>query len=100
MTIRALKLGSMVAALALPAFRAGIVRADHPMHMVDGVTNTVINLTAEEGHISTADGSSVYIWGLAYETNAVQYPAASPNVLAVAAVDSTGNPAIAGNGNF
>ena len=43
-------------------------------HLVDGVTGPVFTLTAKEGHISTAEGSSVYIWGLATNSGPTQYP--------------------------
>jgi len=43
-------------------------------HLVDGVTGPAFTLTAKEGHISTAEGSSVYIWGLATNSGPTQYP--------------------------
>jgi len=48
--------------------------------MIDGITNTTINLTAKDGHISTGDGNSIYFWGLAPEGGSVQYPA--PTIIA------------------
>ncbi|MCX7003803.1 MAG: multicopper oxidase domain-containing protein [bacterium] len=41
---------------------------------IDGITNTVINLTATSGHIITPDGGSYYFWGYAHGLNAAQYP--------------------------
>lgn len=41
---------------------------------VDGVTGTVFNLTAREGHISTPDGGSVLMWGYALDDDIMQYP--------------------------
>ena len=44
--------------------------------VIDGITGTTFNLTAKTGRISTADGNSVYFWGLADDsTGQVQYPA-------------------------
>ncbi len=68
------KLGAALLALAL-ALGAGTARAQHTMHMIEGITNTVIRLTATDGQISTADGNSIYIWGLANGNGTVQYPA-------------------------
>lgn len=62
------------------ALGAGPVCAQMATHMIDGLTNTTLNLTAQAGHISTADGNSVYIWGLANEGGGVQYPA--PTIIA------------------
>jgi FtsP/CotA-like multicopper oxidase with cupredoxin domain len=68
-----------LAALAtLAVFCTASVRAQMAMtgmHMIDGITNTVISLTAKAGHLSTADGNSVYFWGLANGNGTVQYPA-------------------------
>ncbi len=43
-------------------------------HLVDGVSGPSITLTALEGHIITGEGGSVYIWGLANDGGAIQYP--------------------------
>ncbi len=48
--------------------------------LIPGLTNSVINLTAKDGYISTADGNSVYFWGLAPQGGEVQYPA--PTIIA------------------
>jgi manganese oxidase len=51
--------------------------------VVDGIAGTTFNLTARTGHISTADGNSVFIWGFAFDDpfppfcpagGCVQYP--------------------------
>lgn len=43
---------------------------------IDGLTGTTFNLVAKPGYISTADGGSILIWGLANAaTGNVQYPA-------------------------
>ena len=64
----------------LLAFGAGTARAQIATQMIDGITNTTITLTATDGHISTADGNSIYIWGLAPAGGSVQYPA--PTIIA------------------
>lgn len=69
-----------VALVMLLAFGAGTARAQIATHMIDGITNTTITLTAMAGHISTADGNSIYIWGLAPAGGSVQYPA--PTIIA------------------
>ena len=43
-------------------------------HLVDGITGPAFTLTAKAGHISTAEGSSVYVWGLANGNGSPQYP--------------------------
>jgi len=77
MTTKATRSGNVGTAvlLALLAYGAGTARAGEMMHMIDGITNTTINLTAKDGHISTADGNSIYFWGLAPQSGSVQYPA-------------------------
>jgi len=82
MTMHELKPGPrrLPALLALLALAAGTGRADMPMHLIDGITNTTINLTARSGYISTADGNSIYFWGLAHAGGPVQYPA--PTIIA------------------
>jgi manganese oxidase len=70
----------LVAALALVTFGVGTARAQSMAHLIDGITNTTINLTAMDGHISTAEGNSLYIWGLAPAGGSVQYPA--PTIIA------------------
>lgn len=42
--------------------------------VVDGVTGSEFQLTARTGHISTADGNSVYAWGYALDAGNMQYP--------------------------
>jgi manganese oxidase len=47
-------------------------------HLVDGITaavgTPVFNLTARDGHISTSEGGSVYVWGFANGSGPLQYP--------------------------
>jgi FtsP/CotA-like multicopper oxidase with cupredoxin domain len=43
-------------------------------HLVDGITGPAFTLTAKEGHISTAEGASVYVWGFANGNGPMQYP--------------------------
>ena len=62
----------------LAVFCTASARAMHEMadtHMIYGITNTVITLTAKEGHVSTADGGSVHFWGLTSDNGLAQYPA-------------------------
>lgn len=66
--------GWIVLAVVL-ALGTGMARAEHSMHMIEGITNTTINLTATAGHLSTGDGNSIYFWGLANAGGVVQYPA-------------------------
>ena len=42
--------------------------------LIEGVASNTITLTAGDGHISTADGNSLYFWGYGLGTNAAQYP--------------------------
>jgi len=42
--------------------------------VVNGVEDTVFNLTARDGFISTPDGGSVYTWGYALGDGLMQYP--------------------------
>ncbi len=42
--------------------------------VIDGVTGTIFNLSAKDGHISTPDGGSYYMWGYAEDPNGMQYP--------------------------
>jgi len=75
-TRKGLSLGAALATLVV--FFAAGAHAAHIMtekHMIDGITNTVITLTAKEGHVSTADGNSVHFWGLAVGSGLAQYPA-------------------------
>ena len=69
----------MLLLATLAVFCTASARAQHAMaegmHLIDGITNTVITLTAKSGHISTADGNSVFFWGLAHGSGTVQYPA-------------------------
>ena len=41
---------------------------------IDGIVATTFNLTAREGHISTAEGNSLYAWGYANGAGSMQYP--------------------------
>jgi FtsP/CotA-like multicopper oxidase with cupredoxin domain len=43
-------------------------------HLVDGITGPIFTLTAKPGHISTAEGGSVYVWGFANGNGPMQYP--------------------------
>jgi len=67
----------LAAFMALTMFVTVSARAQMTMdmHMIDGITNTVVTLTAKEGHVSTADGSSIHFWGLANGSTLAQYPA-------------------------
>lgn len=51
-----------------------LVFASAAQAMIDGVGGTSFRLTAKAGHISTADGNSVYAWGYASANGAMQYP--------------------------
>lgn len=64
------------ALFALAVCLSGIARAQMPMgmHMIDGITNTVVNLTAKSGHITTPDGNSLLTWGYANNGGVAQYP--------------------------
>lgn len=42
---------------------------------IQGITGTSFNLTAKSGYISTPDGGSIYMWGLADGAGRMQYPA-------------------------
>ncbi len=78
-TLTSRKVRSQVMALAtlavLSAASAHAQAMPTGMHMIEGNTNTVITLTAKAGHISTADGNSVYFWGLTDGGGLPQYPA-------------------------
>lgn len=41
---------------------------------IEGITNTVINLTAKTSHITTPDANSILIWGYANGSGVAQYP--------------------------
>ncbi len=41
---------------------------------IDGISATVVNLTAKSGHIATPDGNSLLIWGYANGSGVAQYP--------------------------
>ncbi len=45
--------------------------------MIEGISGTSFDFTARDGYLSTADGSSVYFWGLSNDngSSVVQYPA-------------------------
>ena len=55
-------------------FAAGTAHAT-----VDGLTGTAFSLTAKADRISTPDGNSIYIWGLANADGRAQYP--SPTLI-------------------
>lgn len=55
--------------------------------MIDGVMGSSFSLTAKAGHISTADGGSVYSWGYANGTGPMQYPGVTMIVEEGATVD-------------
>ncbi len=42
--------------------------------MIPGLSGTAFSLTAKAGHISTADGNSLYAWGYANGGGVMQYP--------------------------
>lgn len=68
----------MLVLVTLAVFCAASASALHEMaetHMIDGISGPVFNLTAKEGHVSTADGGSVHFWGLANGSALAQYPA-------------------------
>ena len=72
--------GCLLAALALLTTAAkaewiNVTTNDMGNHLVDGITGPAFTLTAMEGHISTAEGSSVYVWSLANGGGPMQYPA-------------------------
>ena len=62
-------------------------------HLVDGITGPTFTLVAREGHISTAEGGSVYVWSLANANGATgfQYPGPTLIVDQGAAVNITLN---------
>jgi FtsP/CotA-like multicopper oxidase with cupredoxin domain len=85
--MRTLKLwtGSLLYASLLAAVTAkggwittGVTNAYDSMgrHLVDGITGPNFTLVAREGHISTAEGASVYVWSFAdgNGTNGFQHP--------------------------
>lgn len=85
-------LNAILAGVIMPAlFAAGTARAEHMgmLHVIDGISNTTVTLTAREGHISTGDGNSIYIWGLAAGGGQVQYPAPTFTVMQGAAMNIT-----------
>ncbi len=41
---------------------------------VEGVTGPIFNLTAKSGHINSADGGSIFMWGYANGSGLMQYP--------------------------
>jgi len=63
---------SSVIALGLAAFL--ILFAGKAEAAIQGIGGTAFNLTAKAGHISTADGNSVYAWGYADGGGVMQYP--------------------------
>ena len=72
--------GSLLGGLALLAATANAewlnVTPTDPLgnHLVDGITGPAFTLTATEGHISTAEGASVYVWSFANGNSPMQYP--------------------------
>jgi len=61
----------------LMAFLIGLpLPAQAAIDGINGGTSTTqtFNLTAKPGYISTGDGNSVYVWGYANGTGAMQYP--------------------------
>ena len=72
----------LCALLLILAVCAGSARSQAmmQMHMIPGITNTTISLTATDGYVSTGEGNSIYFWGLAHGTDSVQYPA--PTIIA------------------
>ncbi|MBN1270216.1 MAG: multicopper oxidase domain-containing protein [Kiritimatiellae bacterium] len=73
-SLRSGKIG-LTSLLVVAALGVGTARAQHMARLIDGITGTAFVLTAGPGHISTADGDSVFIWGLAHDAGPVQYPA-------------------------
>ena len=72
----------LVALATLAVFCIASVHAQMAMtdmHMIDGISGPVFNLTAKEGHVSTADGGSIHFWGLANGSGLAQYP--SPTLI-------------------
>ena len=70
-----IRLATLSALAVLTAASAGAQHTvSHEMHMIDGITNPVVTLTATDGYISTGEGNSVYFWGLAANGGTVQYP--------------------------
>ena len=68
---------TVLGALALLLLTAGLgwtVPNDPMPGVVDGVNGPAFTLAARTGYISTPDGNSVLIWGLAEGASPVQYP--------------------------
>lgn len=63
----------IIGRLALAALATALV-ATPAAAAVPGVGGPVINLTARDGHIQTADANSIYMWGYAHEGGGMQYP--------------------------
>lgn len=59
--------------LALVAVLAATV-SGNALAVIHGVEGPVFNLVATEGHISSPDGLSVYMWGFADNGGTMQYP--------------------------
>jgi FtsP/CotA-like multicopper oxidase with cupredoxin domain len=53
----------------------GTLAASTAHATVDGLTGSAFSLTAKADRISTPDGNSIYIWGLANGSGRAQYPA-------------------------
>ncbi len=66
--------GGLAASAFLLAALTGTLQAAHTVHDIDGVEGSAFTLTARAGHLSTADGNSVYFWGYANGTGPAQYP--------------------------
>ncbi|MEW6101506.1 MAG: multicopper oxidase domain-containing protein [Candidatus Omnitrophota bacterium] len=66
--IKSLMKQAAIAAILL-VFAAGSAQA-----RIEGIAATAFSLTARQGHISTAEGNSIYAWGYANGTGLMQYP--------------------------
>ena len=69
---KALTLGLAMVWLAGYEAKAQLTR-----HLVDGISGAQFTLTARPGYISTADGNSVYFWGMSSGNGDPQYPSPS-----------------------
>lgn len=65
--------GGLAAGAILLAALNGTAWAAHTVHDVDGVVGPTFNFTARSGHLSTAEGNSIYFWGYANEAGPAQY---------------------------
>jgi manganese oxidase len=62
-----------LAAAVLLTAMTGPAWAAHLVHDIDGVIGQNFSFTAKAGHLSTAEGNSVYFWGYANGTGPAQY---------------------------